>query len=294
MPHASGNPAVSSGDSGETGAVRSALLTLRRISGLPVAFGGPVSAGSRLRIVEMTGAATNSLRGLTVMAGNGLGGKALALARPLAVTDYTEARTISHEYDAAVAPEGLRSIVAVPVVVGGTVRAVLYGALRQPVPVGDRVVSATVAAARQLAQALAERDGAQRLLTRLGGAEDDDGSAIPAWEEVRQVHSELRALAQEIADPEMRARLQDACTRLAGASAARRGPLHGPPRAVLAPREIDVLAHVATGCTNAEAADRLGLRPETVKSYLRSAMRKLGTRTRLETVVSARRAGLLP
>jgi DNA-binding CsgD family transcriptional regulator len=51
---------------------------------------------------------------------------------------------------------------------------------------------------------------------------------------------------------------------------------------------------VASGATNAAAADRLRLRPETVKSYLRSAMRKLGAHTRLEAVVAARRAGLLP
>jgi DNA-binding CsgD family transcriptional regulator len=34
--------------------------------------------------------------------------------------------------------------------------------------------------------------------------------------------------------------------------------------------------------------------PETVKSYLRNAMRKLGTHTRMETVAAARRAGFLP
>ncbi|MBM0228943.1 response regulator transcription factor [Micromonospora sp. ATA51] len=41
-------------------------------------------------------------------------------------------------------------------------------------------------------------------------------------------------------------------------------------------------------------AEQLGLRPETVKSYLRAAMRKLGAHTRLEVVVAARRAALLP
>jgi hypothetical protein len=39
-----------------------------------------------------------------------------------------------------------------------------------------------------------------------------------------------------------------------------------------------------------DAADRAGA----AQAYLRSAMRKLGARTRLEAVVSARRAGLLP
>ncbi|WP_344272603.1 response regulator transcription factor, partial [Actinomadura napierensis] len=71
-------------------------------------------------------------------------------------------------------------------------------------------------------------------------------------------------------------------------------PAPRPPRPVLTPREVDVLSYVAIGCTNAEAAERLGLLPETVKSYLRSAMRKLDAHTRLEAVTSARRAGLLP
>ncbi|MGW4247939.1 response regulator transcription factor, partial [Nocardia sp. NPDC004722] len=62
----------------------------------------------------------------------------------------------------------------------------------------------------------------------------------------------------------------------------------------LAPRELDVLAHVALGCTNLEAAQRLSVRPETVKSYLRSAMTKLGAHNRHEAVVRARRLGLLP
>ncbi|NEB58243.1 helix-turn-helix transcriptional regulator, partial [Streptomyces diastaticus] len=62
----------------------------------------------------------------------------------------------------------------------------------------------------------------------------------------------------------------------------------------LAPREVDVLACVAAGATNGAVAERLGVGPETVKSYLRSAMRKLGARTRTEAVAVARRTGWLP
>lgn len=279
----------------EADEIRSALMTLRRISGLPVAFGGAVLGQETLRISELTGATTDSLRGLSVTAGNGLGGKVLVLGRPYAVTDYANARTISHEYDAAVTEEGLRSMVAVPVVVGRTVRAVLYGALRHPLPLGDRVVSAVRAAGRELEQSIAKRDEAYRLMDMLNTAE---GNLVNAsvWEEVRQIHAELRALAQESADPGVRARLQQVCARLASASDTddpRGAPAASCPQ-LLTPREVDVLAQVATGCTNAEVGRRLGLRTETVKSYLRSAMRKLGGHTRLETVVAARRAGLLP
>ncbi|QMV21312.1 helix-turn-helix transcriptional regulator [Streptomyces sp. SCUT-3] len=314
----------------ETGDIRAALLALRRTSGLPVAFGGAVAgsgagtgAGAgRLRIGELSGAATGALRGLAVTAGNGLGGKAVALSRPFAVSDYPASAAISHEYDAAVGAEGLRAVLAVPVVVGRTVRAVLYGALREPLALGDRTLDAAVAVARDLEQTLAVRDAERRLLARRpsapgpgtgpgtdGGADGGPGTgraAAAAWEEVRGAHGELRALARAADDPLLRARLEAVCARLASAAggstggdaraAGGTGTAQAPaaPAAPLSPRELDVLVCVASGATNGAAAAALGLRPETVKSYLRSAMRKLGAHTRLEAVVAARRAGLLP
>ncbi|MEV7844790.1 response regulator transcription factor [Streptomyces cyaneofuscatus] len=274
--------------------MRTALAGLRRTSGLPVAFGGLLSDARHARIGELDGARTGALRGLVISAGSGLGGKAIALARPCAVTDYPTSRHISHEYDTAVAAEGLRSVVAVPVVVRRTVRGVLYGALRTPVSLGDRTFDAAVAAARDVEQALAVRDEVRELLalTREQAAAGP-GAAPGAWEDVREAHRELRALAPRVADPALRDELLAVCGRLASASGARATPAAAV-EVRLAPREVDVVACVAAGATNAAAARQLGLRPETVKGYLRSAMRKLGAHTRLEAVVAARRAGLLP
>ena len=262
------------------------LARLRRSTGLPVAFGGLLEPGhQRVRISELNGTATDALRRLAVVAGNGLGGKAVALARPCAVTDYSASRQISHEYDAAVAAEGLCAVVAVPVVVRRRVRGVLYGALRTAQPLGDRTLTAAVDAARDVEQALVVRDEVQGLLeaARPQTAPAEGGAA---WEQVREAHAALRALAPRIGDPALRAELLDAAGLLAV------GP--GRRDVELAPREVDVLACVAAGATNAVAAGRLGLRAETVKGYLRSAMRKLGAHTRGEAVVAARRAGLLP
>lgn len=266
-----------------------------------------------MRIGELSGAVTGALRGLAIATGNGLGGKALALSRPCAVTDYPVSRHISHEYDAAVAAEGLLSVLAVPVVVRRRVRGVLYGALRTAQPLGDRTLGEAVAAARDVEQALVVRDEARALLAAVAGAGPCGpvvsgmagavaGAGGPAagsgavaavgsaaWEEVREAHGALRALAPRVVDPALREELLAVCGRLASATA--------PPRVRdvgLTPREVDVLACVATGATNAVTAERLGLRSETVKGYLRSAMRKLGAHTRLEAVVAARRAGLLP
>ncbi|WP_189787963.1 helix-turn-helix transcriptional regulator [Streptomyces capitiformicae] len=268
--------------------MRGALIRLRQSTGLPLAFAGLVESDpGQLRISELQGNRTTSLSGLAVHSGNGLGGKTVALARPCWVTDYSSSRQISHEYDAAVAAEGIRSVLAVPVVVRRRVRGVLYGALRTARPLGDRTVGAALEAARDVEQALVVRDEARSLLAATRAPED---GAPGAWEEVREAHGALRALAPRIEDPGLREELLRVCGRLAGATASGGGG----GSAVLTPREVDVLACVATGATNAVAAERLGLRPETVKAYLRSAMRKLGAHTRLEAVVAARRAGLLP
>jgi DNA-binding CsgD family transcriptional regulator len=110
------------------------------------------------------------------------------------------------------------------------------------------------------------------------------------WEELRAVHSDLRLIARDLPDEALRERVHAACARLAAL-----GTVRATGSTVrLAPRETDVLAMVALGCSNAESARRLALRPETVKSYLSSAMTKLDAHSRHEAVVRARRLGLLP
>ncbi|TGB05619.1 helix-turn-helix transcriptional regulator, partial [Streptomyces sp. MZ04] len=265
-------------DGGEAVEMRSALLRLRRGTGLPVAFGGLLEGQRQVRIGELSGTGTRALYGLAVSAGNGLGGKAVALSRPCAVTDYHDSRHISHEYDGAVAAEGLRSVLAVPVVVRRRVRGVLYGALRTAQPLGDRTLAAAVAAARDVEQALVVRDEVRQLLATAREPVAGPG----AWEQVREAHSALRGLAPRVLDPTLREELLAVCGRLATAAT----PFPHRERDVsLSPREVDVLTCVAGGLTNAKTAERLGLRPETVKGYLRAAMRKLGAHTRLEAVV---------
>ena len=273
-------------DAGGAVEIRNALVRLRRTTGLPVAFGGLVEPGRQhVRISELSGAATTALSGLPVTSGNGLGGRAVALARPCAVPDYSSSRQISHEYDVPVAAEGLRSVLAVPVVVRRRVRGVLYGALRTAEPLGDRTLDAAMQAARDVEQTLVVRDEVGDLFASATASVREPESGA-AREQVREAHAALRALASRIADPALRAELLEACALLAPRA----------PRAAvrLTPRELDVLACTAAGATNAAASERLGLRPETVKSYLRSAMRKLGAHTRGEAVAAARRAGLLP
>ncbi|WP_329128101.1 response regulator transcription factor [Streptomyces sp. NBC_01465] len=266
--------------------MRAALLRLRRTTGLPVAFGGLLGGAHHFRIAELSGTSTDALRGLAVSTGNGLGGKSIALSRPCAVLDYRSSLHISHEYDTPVTAEGLRAVLAVPVVVRRKVRGVLYGALRTPTAFGDRTFGAAVEAARDVEQSLLVRDEAERLLA--AAREPVCGADAP--ELIRETRSALRALAPHIVDPLLRDELLAVCGWLAPAP-----PTLAPVReVVLAPREVDVLTWVAAGATNAVTGEALGLKAETVKGYLRSAMRKLGAHSRTEAVAAARRAGLLP
>lgn len=272
-------------------AFRHTLRLTQRRTDLPVVFGGQVSDGV-LQLLQFLGVRTTAMRGLNVFPGAGLGGQVLARRRPAAVADYRSADSITHDYDTAVTAEGIRSIVAVPLVVSGAVRGVLYGASRGPTPLGDLATDAMVDASRQLAEELAVRDEVDRRLRLQQAAEANrglPGSRIAA-EEVRQVHAELRVIAQGVSDEALRDRLLEASRRLAGLGTAPEPDAPSP----LSPREVDVLAQVALGCSNAEVARRLSLLPETVKAYLRSTMRKLDAHTRFEAVVTARRRGLLP
>jgi DNA-binding CsgD family transcriptional regulator len=275
----------------ETADLSAALGRVRRVTGLPVAFGGAVSPDTRaMRLTGFAGTVTLALHGLVVSAGHGLGGRVVSTGRPGRVEDYAADPRISHEYDKPVTAEGLRAIAAVPVAVGGSVLAVLYAGTREPLSVGARTLDAMGQVAARVGTELTVRREVDRRIAELETAAvlTRTEPAAPEWEDVRQAHAELRTIAQEVHDPTLRSRLQEVCALLT-----RSGGSARPPNP-LSPREVDVLALVAVGCGNAEAGRRLGLQAETVKSYLRNTMRKLGTHGRMETVVTARRFGFLP
>jgi DNA-binding CsgD family transcriptional regulator len=252
---------------------------------MPLTFGGEVNEDTLL-LTEFFGARTNGMRGLAVLPSAGLGGATMVARRPMSVADYSRSSTITHHYDGPVLQEGIRSILAVPVVVEGRSRAVLYGAYRAAAPIGDRTADLMIASARRLSRELTIRDEVDRRL-RLRDAHLA-GAGGAATEEIREVHAQLRRLAAAPSSPPaLQAQLRVLAERLV------RGKT-GSAAVTLSARELDVLAQVALGCTNAEAAKRLSLKPETVKSYLRSATAKLGAHTRYEAVARARRARLLP
>jgi LuxR family transcriptional regulator, maltose regulon positive regulatory protein len=55
----------------------------------------------------------------------------------------------------------------------------------------------------------------------------------------------------------------------------------------ITPRETDVLRLIASGCTYAQAADRLGVSLHTVCTHVKNAYRKLGVRSGAAAVMRA-------
>ena len=273
--------------------IRRALPRLAQIDGFSAALGGAVSrGGARLVLSELHSMRCELLRGIVIEPGIGLGGRVLQYRRPVAVDDYVESTTITHQFDRAVAADRIRAAIALPVRVQGAVRAVVYGAARTPTAFGDRTVDAAMTVARQLAHDIAVEEQVQRRLERILTEQRHRarGDLAPlTGRDVAELNAELVAIAAAVTDPDLRDRLVALSDRLSGGEEAKAA------RSMvrLSRREVDVLIQLAAGCTNREIADRLSVLPTTVKTHLKNAMRKLGARNRVEAVSAARHAGLL-
>lgn len=66
------------------------------------------------------------------------------------------------------------------------------------------------------------------------------------------------------------------------------------PFAQLSPREIDVLSGITAGLSNAEICALLGVRHNTMKSYIRTAYRKIDVTTRAQAVAWCLQHGFEP
>ena len=142
--------------------------------------------------------------------------------------------------------------------------------------------------------------------SQIGG---DWAAAAAQWRELGCPYEAARALADgdDAAVREALVELDRLGARPAAAAAARRlrelgarGVPRGPRPstranpASLTTREVEVLALVAAGNTNAEVAARLFLSGKTVEHHVSAVLAKLGARSRREAVRTALERGLLP
>ncbi|MBM7367979.1 helix-turn-helix transcriptional regulator [Gordonia hydrophobica] len=264
-----------------------ALDAFRQRTSMDMVFGGPVRRGSvAMEITALNGARTRSAANLVVHKGEGLGGKALVLGRPVMVADYVTAEGITHIYDHAVRPEALQTLTALPIVVERAPRLLIYLGARAQVSLGDRWFDTFSPIVRRIERDLAVDDEVQRRLSLLQQA---NGYPALTRGDLFDIARELNDLADAIDDESVKARLQAVGDRFAPSVAPDRSTV----QPLLRPREIDVLREVSRGLSNREVADALGLLPNTVKSYLKNAMRKLHVSNRVQAITAAREQGLI-
>lgn len=262
-----------------------ALKRVRVSTGASLAFGGPVNRAGNLLIERFDGPTLGALPGPTLDPSEGLGGKVAVMRRPIAVNDYFETQVITHRYDKVIRAERLKALVATPIIVGRQTVGVIYGAFRTSEVVGGRIEDTVVQEARALEQELAVS-----AVTSTNGVLSEEATVNARLrEQVRSVYAELRLLAGSVGDADVRAALVKAAARLVDEG----GRSESVGSASLTKREIDVLTVAGAGMTNVQIAGVLGLALFTVKSYMKSAMHKLGASTRLEAVVLARRDGMI-
>lgn len=265
-----------------------AVQEFARETRFPVAFGG-FNADGTTRVTAFAGVRTRSLTGLTVRADRGLGGKAMTEHRARLAQDYARSALITHDYDEQIGGEGIVTLLAMPVIVDGEVRAVLYGGSRDRHCAEVPRLGAGASVARALAREIGVQDQVSAARSRAVRTDVLDIEGEPL-EQLRGEHAELRSIAAAVADSDVRERIIALADRLA-----RLGSPDPTAEAVhLSPREVDVLAHTALGATNADIGRALHLAESTVKSYLRTAMSKLDVNTRHAAVAAARRLGILP
>jgi DNA-binding CsgD family transcriptional regulator len=282
---------VHSGSPSDLKLLSRAVHDLARRSRFPVVFGG-LARDDAIHVSTIVGARSRSIEGLVVRPERGLGGRAFVETRPQLALDYRTARGITHDYDRAILGEGIATLFAIPVVTSGRTRGVLYCGSWAQSAVDASDAKPALKVAEDLATELRIREEVERRL-----AVSQPAAAVPplapaAREELRESFAQLRAIAADISDPELRSRIADVEHRLAALGAP--APARTQPEIRLSPRELDVLSCAALGATNAEISESLGLRETTVKSYLATAMSKLDASTRHAAVTNARRAGLLP
>ncbi|QIM17015.1 response regulator transcription factor [Leucobacter insecticola] len=279
----------------EQSSLDAAVRAFAQATKFDITFGGFEHRGVAT-VASLHGNQTQSLKGLEVAVGRGLGGRAMSESRPRLTADYARSSKITHDYDAQVLGEGIRMLFAVPVIVDGCVRAVVYGGSRTSSAPGNALLDAASNVTRAFIRDIRINDEVTRRLAEIPNRLVEQPTMPAATlEELRESYAELRGISAGVSDPALRAKLlalESRLKRLSGGSGS--DEIVHESNVNLSPRERDVLAHVALGSSNTEIGQVLGLTESTVKSYLKTASTKLGCSGRHAAVSAARKAGLLP
>jgi len=236
------------------------VASVPEAAGTDVAFVGVPDGDDQVVLLHKARAATRALDRLVVPAGWGIAGRVMGSGRPHWVRDYATADTIAHidRVDSSVAAEGVRAILAVPILDQGRVLGVLYAGQRRVTSFDGRTIDAMEAAASRAATAVTIAERA-RHQAEVAVQEERRRLALELHDSVGAmlfaIGAGVRGLGGEPAlDPRVRSRLA-AIERQAGeASAALRLSLQAlgaPPR--------DLALAVALRCDCRSFEERTGL-----------------------------------
>jgi signal transduction histidine kinase len=218
---------------------RRMVATVPRLAGPEIAWVGERADGDEIILRHPVNTETDVVDGLVVPIGVGLGGKVLAARQPLWVNDYCTDPDITHHFADQASAEGVRAMIAVPIVYGERLLGVLYGANRSEAPFGDRTAQALegIAIRTAAAQVVAER---ARHAAEVAVHEERRRLAVELHDTVGAMLFTLGAGIRRLGaepglDAEVRARLAAIEEQAGEASAALRGSmrvLSAPPEQV--------------------------------------------------------------
>lgn len=114
----------------EASAMTTAGQRIREIGDFDMSLVGRIEVDGAMVHRSWQGTKSNALHRLVVPEGVGLGGKSIMLQKPVWVRDYLSDAGITHDFDALVAQESLRGMLAVPMVYEGRVLGAVYVAPR--------------------------------------------------------------------------------------------------------------------------------------------------------------------
>ena len=123
-----------------TAALRDLARMMREGCGAHIGLAGPIEAERLLVLRQWDGTRATGLHDLHVPMGLGLGGLAYAKTHPVWVLDYRSSPLITHDFDNAISADGIKTMLAVPMVRGGQTYGVVYAALREAREISDRVL----------------------------------------------------------------------------------------------------------------------------------------------------------
>jgi signal transduction histidine kinase len=220
-------------------AFRAILDRLPGDIGVDVAWIGEVDPSGDIVLGHAVRTRTDAVDGLVVPLGVGLGGLVMQTGRPAWVADYPSASDLSRQFGSQAEREGVRGMIAVPLVHGGRRLGVLYAADRAETHYGDLAVTALETAATRAANAAVVAERA-RHSAEVAVLEERRRLAMQLHDTVGAmlftIGAGVRSLGDDLArHPDLRARLETIERQAADAAAVFReslDALHAPPEAV--------------------------------------------------------------